>query len=56
MAGKYKKFREYHLEKLKDAAEAKAYLDLAFDDFHRDGNREELLAALRDVTDAISVA
>ncbi len=52
MARKYKKFREYHIEKLKDPAEAKAYLELALKDLHQDGNREEFLLALRDVTEA----
>lgn len=52
MARKYKKFRDYHIEKLKDPIEAKAYLELALEDLHKDGNREEFLLALRDVTEA----
>ena len=52
MARPYKKFREYHLEKLKDPKEAKAYLELALEDLHQTGDRSEFLLALRDVTEA----
>lgn len=52
MAKHFKKFREYHMEKLKDPAEAKAYLELALEDLHSDGDREGFLLALRDVTEA----
>lgn len=48
----YKKFRDYHLEKLRDPLEAKAYLEMALEDLHKDGDREGFLLALRDVTEA----
>ena len=52
MAKQFKKFRNYHLDKLRDPAEAKAYLELALEDLHRDGDRAEFLLALRDVAEA----
>jgi probable addiction module antidote protein len=52
MTRPYKKFRDYHMEKLRDAAEAKAYLELALADLHKEGDREGFLLALRDVAEA----
>ncbi|MDB4265111.1 transcriptional regulator [bacterium] len=52
MAKHYKKFREYHMGKLSDPAEAKAYLEMALEDLHKEGDREGFLLALRDVTEA----
>lgn len=52
MARQFKKFRDYHMEKLRDPAEAKAYLELALEDLHNEGDREAFLLALRDVTEA----
>ena len=52
MVKHFKKFREYHLQKLRDPEEAKAYLELALEDLHRDGDRAEFLLALRDVAEA----
>ena len=53
MARKYKKLRDYHMEKLRDPAEAKAYLEVALEDLHREGDQEGFLLALRDVTEAL---
>jgi len=52
MARHYKKFRDYHMEKLSDPVEAKAYLELSLEDLHQEGDREGFLLALRDVTEA----
>lgn len=40
MTKHYKKFREYHMEKLNDPMEAKAYLEVAMEDLHKEGDRE----------------
>lgn len=52
MARPYKKFKDYHMEKLRDPVEARAYLELALEDLHKEGDREGFLLALRDVTEA----
>jgi len=52
MSKHYKKFREYHMEKLSDPLEAKAYLEVALEDLHKEGDREGFLLALRDVAEA----
>lgn len=52
MAKNFKKFRDYHMEKLRDPDEAKAYLELALEDLHKEGDREGFLLALRDVAEA----
>ena len=48
----FPKFRDYHLEKLTDPEEAKAYLQVAIDELHTSGDREGFLLALRDVAEA----
>jgi probable addiction module antidote protein len=48
----FPKFRDYHLEKLADPTDAKAYLEMALEELHREGDREGFLLALRDVAEA----
>lgn len=48
----YRRFKDHHLEKLKDPAEAQAYLALALADYGNDRNREDFLLAIRDVAAA----
>jgi len=48
----YKDFKEYHLEQLKDPEEARAYLELALEDYREAGDIEDFLLALRDVAEA----
>jgi len=43
---------DYHIEKLRDPEEARLYLDIALDNYEKDGDTEELLMALRDVAEA----
>ncbi len=47
-----KNFREYHLEQLKDAEDAKEYLDAALEAYEEDGNKEAFFTALRDVAES----
>ena len=47
-----KKFREYHLEQLKDSEDAKEYLDAALELYEEDGNTEAFFTALRDVAES----
>lgn len=47
--------RPYHetlIEALKDPEEARAYLEVAIEEFEADGNKEHFLVALRNVTEA----
>ena len=48
----YRNFKDYHIGKLRDLEEAKAYLDIALEDYEEDGDTEEFLMALRDVAEA----
>ncbi|MDO8520228.1 MAG: putative addiction module antidote protein [Deltaproteobacteria bacterium] len=52
MRKKTLKFREYHLEKLKNRKEAQVYLEVALEEFEKDGDKEIFLKALRDVAEA----
>lgn len=52
MKRKLHKFREYHLEKLKNPRAAKVYLAVALEEFEKDKDKETFLKALRDVAEA----
>ena len=52
MKRKLHKFREYHLEKLKNPKAAKVYLEVALEEFEKDKDKETFLKALRDVAEA----
>ena len=47
-----RKFKEVLHEDLKDPLEAKAYIEVALEDYEEDGNVEVFLMALRDVAEA----
>lgn len=49
---KYKSFREYHIDELKNKKAAKIYLEVALDEFSKDQNKDIFLQALRDVAQA----
>lgn len=52
MKNKSKHFRDYHIDKLKNPKEAKAYLEVALEEFEKDNEGEVFLKALRDVAEA----
>ena len=45
-------FKDYHIAKLKNPREARAYLSLALADFQKDNDAESFLLAIRDVAQA----
>lgn len=45
-------FKEYHIAKLRNPKEARAYLSLALADFENDNDAEDFLLAIRDVAQA----
>ena len=45
-------FRDYHIEKLQDPEDARVYLDVALEEYEKDGDTEALLLALRDIAEA----
>ena len=45
-------FKEFDLEELKDLKKAKAYIDVALEEYQSDNDAETLLLALRDVAEA----
>ena len=49
---KYRDFKDYNLEKLRDKKEARLYLSLALEEYEQDGDVKALLLALRDVAEA----
>ncbi|MEK7164949.1 MAG: addiction module antidote protein [Patescibacteria group bacterium] len=48
----YRNFKDYHIEKLKDPKEGRAYLELALADYGNNRDVEEFLLAIRDVATA----
>ena len=49
---KLRTFTAFHFEELKDPEKAKAYIDVALEDYQSDNDAEALLLALRDVAEA----
>lgn len=49
---KYRKFRDYHLEQLRDPEDAKIYLSVALEDFEKNEDIDAFLLAVRDVAEA----
>ncbi len=47
-----RKFRDVLIEDLKNPEEAKAYLEVALEEYEQDGDMEALLMALRHVAEA----
>ena len=48
----YRDFRDYHIEKLQNPEEARVYLDVALEEYEKDGDTEAFLLALKDVAEA----
>lgn len=48
----YKKFKDYHIDQLRDPEDAKIYLSVALEDYEKDEDMETFLLALRDVAEA----
>jgi probable addiction module antidote protein len=49
---KTRKFDKYLIESLKDPKEASAYLNIALEEYEKDGDIEAFLLTLRDIADA----
>jgi len=47
-----RKFKDYHIEQLRDPEDAKIYLSVAFEEYEEDGDIEAFLLAVRDVAEA----
>ena len=48
----YRKFKDYHIEQLRDPDDAKIYLSVALEDYEKDRDIEAFLLAARDVVEA----
>ena len=48
----YRKFKDYHIEQLRDPEDAKIYLTVALEDYEKDKDIDALLLAVRDITEA----
>ena len=49
---KYRKFKEYHIEQLRDPEDARIYLSVALEEYEEDGDIEAFLLAVKDVAEA----
>ncbi|MXV74813.1 transcriptional regulator [Candidatus Poribacteria bacterium] len=49
---KYRKFKDYHIEQLRDPDDAKIYLSVAIEDYEKDEDIDAFLLAVRDVAEA----
>lgn len=49
---KYRDFKDYHIEQLRDPEDAKIYLSVALEDYEQNGDIEAFLLAVRDVAEA----
>lgn len=49
---KFRTFKEYNLDKLRDPKEARIYLSVALEEYEQNGDVKALLLALRDVVEA----
>jgi len=47
-----KNFKDYHLEKLRDANEAKRHLKIALEEYEKNGDTTAFLLALKDLAQA----
>ncbi len=52
MAKSTRSYDDFLLEHLKDAEEARVYLEVAIEEYEQDGDKAAFLLALRDVTEA----
>ena len=48
----YKKFKDYHIEQLRDLEDAKIYLSVALEDYEVNADLDAFLLAVRDVAEA----
>ena len=48
----YRKFKDYHIEQLRDPEDAKIYLSVALEDYEKYEDIEAFLLAVRDVIEA----
>ena len=48
----YRNFKDYHIEQLRDPADAKIYLSVALEDYEENEDIEAFLLAVRDVAEA----
>ena len=48
----YRKFKDYHIEQLRDPKDAKIYLSVALETYQRDKDIDAFLLAVRDVAEA----
>ena len=48
----YRKFKDYHIEQLRDPEDAEIYLSVAIEDYEKDKDMDALLLAVRDITEA----
>ena len=48
----YKKFKDYHIEQLRDPEDAKIYLSVALEDYEINADIDAFLLAVRDVAEA----
>ena len=49
---KYRKFKDYHIEQLRDPEDARIYLSVALEEYEADGDLEAFLLAVSDVAEA----
>ena len=48
----YRKFKDYHIEQLRDPEDAKIYLSVAIKDYEKDKDMDALLLAVKDIIEA----
>ncbi len=48
----YRKFKDYHIEQLRDPEDAKIYLSVALEDYEKNEDINAFLLAVRDVAEA----
>ena len=48
----YRKFKDYHIEQLRDPDDAKIYLSVAIENYEKDEDLDAFLLAVRDIAEA----
>lgn len=48
----YRKFKDYHIDQLRDPEDAKTYLSVALEDYEKNEDIETFLLALKDIAEA----
>ena len=48
----YRKFKDYHIEQLRDPEDAKIYLSVAIEDYEKDKDMDVLRLAVKDIIEA----